>query len=135
MADRLSEPLETLSSWWRVAALATMAAGFAVLILLTMKAYQNAPPIPDKFVERAGAVVFTADDVLAGQQVFLKHGLMDNGTIWGTAAISAPIFRHSPCTSWPSTSLIVSRASVSVAVTLTLHSRRRPQSTVPLPST
>src|SRR5262245_29804711 len=47
-----------------------------------------------------------------------------------TAAISAPIFRHSPCTSWPSTWLIASRASVSVAVTLTLHPRRRPQSTV-----
>src|SRR5215471_12310568 len=60
-----------------------MAAGFAVLILMTVKAYQNAPPIPDKFVDPAGAVVFTVDDVIAGQQVFLKHGLMDNGTIWG----------------------------------------------------
>jgi nitric oxide reductase large subunit len=112
-----------------------MAAGFAVLILLTVKAYQNAPPIPDKFVDPAGAVVFTADDVIAGQGVFLKHGLMDNGTIWATAAISAPIFPHSRCISWLSTSLIGSRASVSVAVTLILHPRRRPQSTVPLPST
>src|SRR5438132_11599225 len=60
MADTLTEPLESLSSWWRVAALATMAGGFAVLILLTVKAYQNAPPIPDKFVNTAGAVVFTA---------------------------------------------------------------------------
>ena len=50
-----------------------MAAGFAVLILLTVKAYQNAPPIPNKFVNPAGAVVFTVDDVIAGQQVFLKH--------------------------------------------------------------
>ena len=46
MADALRDPVESLSSWWRVAALATMAAGFAVLILLTVKAYQNAPPIP-----------------------------------------------------------------------------------------
>ena len=69
-----------------------------MLILLTVKAYQNAPPIPGKFVNPTGAVVFTADDVIAGQQVFLKHGLMDNGTFGATAAISALIFPHSPCT-------------------------------------
>ena len=49
MADALTDPTESLSSWWKVAALATMAAG-GVLILLTAKAYQNAPPIPDRFV-------------------------------------------------------------------------------------
>src|SRR5215470_20069764 len=92
MADTLTEPVESLSSWWRVAALATMAAGFAVLILLTVKAYQNAPPIPGKFVDPAGAVVFIADDVVAGQQVFLKHGLMDNGTIWGHGGYLGPDF-------------------------------------------
>jgi hypothetical protein len=70
MADAATGPMETFSSWWKVAALGTMAAGFAVLILLTVKAYQNAPPIPDKFIDPAGAVVFTADDVIAGQQVF-----------------------------------------------------------------
>src|SRR5215471_106094 len=69
-----------------------MAAGFAVLILLTVKAYQNAPPIPDQFVDPAGSVVFTVDDVVAGQQVFLKHGLMDNGTIWGHGSYLRPGF-------------------------------------------
>src|SRR5215470_1789963 len=92
MADALRDPVESLSSWWRVAALATMAAGFAVLILLTAKAYQNAPPIPERFVDPAGAVVFTAADVIAGQQVFLKHGLMDNGTIWGHGGYLGPDF-------------------------------------------
>src|SRR5215471_14907459 len=92
MADALRDPMESLSSWWRVAALATMAAGFAVLILLTVRAYQNAPPIPGKFVDRTGAVVFTADDVIAGQQVFLKHGLMNNGTIWGHGGYLGPDF-------------------------------------------
>ena len=92
MADALTGPMESLSSWWKAAALGTMAAGFAVLILLTVKAYQNAPPIPDKFVDPAGAVVFTADDVIAGQQVFLKHGLMDNGTIWGHGGYLGPDF-------------------------------------------
>src|SRR5215468_8419264 len=92
MADAATNPMESLSSWWKVAAVVTMAAGFAVLILLTVKAYQNAPPIPDKFVDPGGAVVFTADDVIAGQQVFLKHGLMDNGTIWGHGGYLGPDF-------------------------------------------
>jgi nitric oxide reductase subunit B len=92
MADTLTERLEPLSSWLRVAAIVTMAAGFAVLILLTVTAYQNAPPIPDKFVDPAGAAVFTADEVVAGQQVFLKHGLMDNGTIWGHGGYLGPDF-------------------------------------------
>ena len=52
----------------------------------------EAPPIPDKFVDPAGAVVFTADDVIAGQQVFLKHGLIDNGTIWGHGGYLGPDF-------------------------------------------
>jgi len=135
MADALRDPVESLSFWWRAAALVTMAAGFAVLILLTVKAYQNAPPIPDRFVDPAGGVVFTADNVIAGQQVFLKHGLMDNGTIWGHGGYLGPIFPHNPCTSSLSTSLIASRVSVSAAVTLPSHPRRRPQSTVPSPST
>jgi nitric oxide reductase subunit B len=68
MADAATGSMESLSSWWKVAAIGTMAAGFAVRILLTVKAYQNAPPIPNKFVDPAGAVVITADDVIAGQQ-------------------------------------------------------------------
>src|SRR5262249_61518600 len=92
MADALTGSMESLSSWWKVAALSTMGGGFAVLILLTVKAYENAPPIPDKFVDPSGAVVFTADDVIAGQQVFLKHGLMDNGTIWGHGGYLGPDF-------------------------------------------
>ena len=92
MAEALADTSAAMSSWWRLAALVTMAAGFAVLILLTVKAYQNAPPIPDKFINPAGAVVFTAEDVIAGQQVFLKHGLMDNGTIWGHGGYLGPDF-------------------------------------------
>jgi hypothetical protein len=39
MADALTDRPESVSLWWRAAALVTMAAGFAVLILLTVKAY------------------------------------------------------------------------------------------------
>jgi nitric oxide reductase subunit B len=83
---------DTLSGWWKFAAAVTMVFGFAVLILLTATAYKNAPPIPARFVDPAGAAVFTGEDVTAGQEVFLKHGLMANGTIWGHGAYLGPDF-------------------------------------------
>ena len=78
---------ESLSPWWRRASLLTMALGFAVLILLTTKVYTDAPPIPNKVIDSDGAIVFMGDDVRNGQQVFLKYGLMDNGSIWGHGAL------------------------------------------------
>lgn len=84
--------LESLSHWWKVSAGAAMLLGFAVLILITVKAYQNAPPIPARVIDPAGTVIFTSEDVAAGQQVFLKHGLMDNGTIWGHGGYLGPDF-------------------------------------------
>lgn len=86
---------ETLSPWWRRASLLTMALGFAVLILLTTKVYTDAPPIPDKVAVSNGAIVFTGEDVRNGQQVFLKYGLMDNGSIWGHGALLGPDFSAS----------------------------------------
>ena len=41
---------------------------------------------------RNGAVLFSGDDVRDGQAVFLKYGLMDNGTIWGHGAYLGPDF-------------------------------------------
>ena len=73
------DPAEQLSPWWGRAVAFTFALGFGVLILLTLKAYQNAPPIPERAVESGGAVVFTGDDIRSGQEVFLKYGLMNNG--------------------------------------------------------
>jgi nitric oxide reductase subunit B len=83
---------ETLSPWWRRASVLTMALGFSVLILLTVKVYREAPPIPDKVTGPDGSVLFTGEDIRDGQQVFLKYGLMDNGTIWGHGALLGPDF-------------------------------------------
>ncbi|MDZ4801444.1 MAG: cbb3-type cytochrome c oxidase subunit I [Bryobacteraceae bacterium] len=67
-----------------------MVLGFAVLILLTAKVYQDAPPIPTRVQGADGAILYTGKDIRAGQQVFLKYGLMDNGTIWGHGAYLGP---------------------------------------------
>jgi len=81
-----------LSPWWRHAVILVVIAGFTILIALAAKAYQDAPPIPERIVDPSGRVLFTREDILGGQQVFLKYGLMENGTIWGHGAYLGPDF-------------------------------------------
>lgn len=83
---------ERLSPWWRQAVILVMILGFSVLMGLAIKTYRDAPPIPDKVTSESGDIIFTGQDILAGQQVFLKYGLMDNGTVWGHGAYLGPDF-------------------------------------------
>ncbi|NWH07328.1 MAG: cbb3-type cytochrome c oxidase subunit I [Alphaproteobacteria bacterium] len=69
-----------------------MVLGFTGLILLSVTVYNNAPPIPTRAIAPDGEVVFTADDISDGQAVFLKYGLMNNGTIWGHGGMLGPDF-------------------------------------------
>lgn len=93
----VTQPLTTkdddpLSPWWIRAVLIVMVFGFAGLITITTFAYRNAPPIPLLVVDAHGVTVFSGDDVRDGQTVFLKYGLMDNGSIWGHGAYLGPDF-------------------------------------------
>ncbi|KTD20810.1 nitric oxide reductase subunit B [Legionella lansingensis] len=83
---------EETSPWWRRAVLITMAIGFSILLLLTTKVYQDAPPIPEKVMNPQGNVLFGKKNIMAGQAVFLKYGLMDNGSVWGHGAYLGPDF-------------------------------------------
>ena len=83
---------ERLSPWWRRSVVAVMVVGFSVLIFLTIKVHHEAPPIPDKVVDTRGTSLFGKADIQAGQQVFLKYGLMDNGSIWGHGGYLGPDF-------------------------------------------
>jgi len=67
-----------------------MVIGFGFLIAITALAYRNAPPIPNKVLDAQGNTLFTAEDIGNGQAVFLKYGLMDNGSIWGHGAYLGP---------------------------------------------
>src|SRR4029077_12009581 len=92
MSTATLQATESLSPWWGRAVALVMVVGFSTLILISVKAYENAPPIPAKSVASSGEVVFTAEEVASGQAVFLKYGLMDNGTIWGHGGMLGPDF-------------------------------------------
>jgi len=83
---------EKLSPWWRNSVILILVVGFAVLIWIAVRSYKDAPPIPEKVLTQTGETIFTREDILTGQQVFLKYGLMENGTIWGHGAYLGPDF-------------------------------------------
>ena len=86
------EQKDALSPLWKHALLLTMVCGFTILIWLSARTYRDAPPIPDRVVTPSGETLFTGGDIRVGQQVFLKYGLMENGTVWGHGAYFGPDF-------------------------------------------
>ena len=79
-----------LSPRWRYGALFVFIVGLIILIYLSTIAYRDAPPIPKMVVDQQGKVLFAGGDIQAGQQVFLKYGLMQNGSIWGHGGYMGP---------------------------------------------
>ncbi len=88
----MTEPRETgtLSPWWRHATILVMIGGFSVLSVITVLTYTNAPPIPGRVTDTAGATLFDGPTILRGQEIFLKYGLMEHGTLWGHGAYLGP---------------------------------------------
>jgi nitric oxide reductase subunit B len=81
-----------VSKAWLQAAVLVFLFGFFVLGLLAYRTYQEQPPVPERVVVASGEVVFTRPDVMAGQQVFLKNGLMQYGSVFGHGAYLGPDF-------------------------------------------
>ena len=79
-----------ISKGWFQAAILVFLFGFFVLGFLALRTYQAEPPIPKQVLGPDGSVVFTGADVTAGQQVFLKNGLMEYGSIYGHGAYLGP---------------------------------------------
>ena len=78
-------------TWLQVAGLVVLA-GFFVLVLLAYRTYQSDPPIARSRGRPSGRTVYTGDDIREGQKVFLHHGLMEYGSIFGHGAYLGPDF-------------------------------------------
>ncbi len=89
-AQPLTPDDPALSAWWLRTVLIVIVLGFTGLIAITTLAYRNAPPIPAQIIDAQGSRLFTGQDISAGQAVFLKYGLMDNGSIWGHGGYLGP---------------------------------------------
>jgi nitric oxide reductase subunit B len=79
-----------ISKGWVQAAVLVFVFGFAVLGWLAYRTYMEEPPIPQRVVDPVGNVLFTGADVMSGQQVFLRNGLMEYGSVLGHGAYLGP---------------------------------------------
>lgn len=63
---------------------------FGALLYYGREVYQMAPPVPERILAPGGTVVFTGDDIRAGQDVWRAIGGHELGSIWGHGSYTAP---------------------------------------------
>ncbi len=90
-ASRVREGALVSRGWVQVTALVLLS-GLAILGFLGYRAYTADPPIAAQVRTANGQVVYTGADVTAGQQIFLRNGLMEYGSIFGHGAYLGPDF-------------------------------------------
>lgn len=81
-----------VSRGWVQAVVIVILFGFFVLGFLAYRTYTGEPPIPRQVVDPGGIVLFTRSDIMAGQSVFLRNGLMEYGSVFGHGAYLGPDF-------------------------------------------
>jgi nitric oxide reductase subunit B len=75
-------------NWW-LPLLIIFTASITGVFMIGLHTYTEAPPVPD-FVDRKGAVVYSADDIRNGQMVFQRYALMEYGSMFGDGAYRGP---------------------------------------------
>jgi len=81
-----------ISAGWGQAVIIVFCFGFLVLGLLAYRTYTGEPPIPAKVIDPSGRMLFKRSDIIAGQEAFLRIGLMEYGSIFGHGAYLGPDF-------------------------------------------
>lgn len=72
-----------ISKGWVQGIALVMVFGFLVMGILAYRTYTDAMPQPEKVVAENGEVVYTAEDITNGQQIFLRRGLQQYGSVMG----------------------------------------------------
>ncbi len=78
------------SKGWLQGVALVMIFGFFVMGLLAFRTYTDSMPMPQRVVDADGEVVFTGEDVTSGQQIFLRRGLQQYGSIVGHGGYLGP---------------------------------------------
>jgi nitric oxide reductase subunit B len=89
MTQKAIKPL-LVSKGWIQAVVLVILFGFFVMGMLAYYTYTDEPPIPASVVNQDGTRLFDGNDVISGQEIFLKNGLMEYGSIFGHGAWLGP---------------------------------------------
>ena len=86
------------SGLWKHGLLITLLFGFTVMLVGGWFMYKTRAPIPARVLSTDGTVLFTAEDIQRGQELFRKRDLMNYGSILGHGAYLGPdyTFRQWP---------------------------------------
>jgi nitric oxide reductase subunit B len=79
-----------ISKGWVQGVALVLIFGFFVMGILAFRTYSDSMPLPDRVVSTQGEEVFTAEQVTEGQQIFLRRGLQQYGSIVGHGAYLGP---------------------------------------------
>ncbi|MDI2099533.1 nitric-oxide reductase large subunit [Ruicaihuangia caeni] len=79
-----------ISKGWIQGVALVMIFGFFVMGLLAYRTYTDSMPLPSEVVSTDGEVVYTGEDVTAGQQIFLRRGLQQYGSVMGHGGYLGP---------------------------------------------
>ncbi len=74
------------------AAIMSFLVGMVVLLAGGFSAREELPPYPGKVLGPDGKVLFERKDILEGQDVYQRYGLMDHGSVWGHGSQRGPEF-------------------------------------------
>lgn len=81
-----------VSRGWVQGVILVMLLGFTVMGILAWRTYTDSIPVPDKVTDQSGEVLFTGDDIAAGQELFQNRGLMQYGSVLGHGGYLGPDF-------------------------------------------
>ncbi len=91
--DRQSSKAEiAISKGWVQGVALVLIFGFLVMGVLAYRTYSDSMPLPSQVVSTDGEVVFTEEEITSGQQIFLRRGLQQYGSIMGHGAYLGPDF-------------------------------------------
>ena len=79
-----------VSKAWLQGVALVMIFGFFIMGLLALRTYTDKMPQPEQVVGPGGEVVYTGEDITDGQQIFLRRGLQQYGSIVGHGGYLGP---------------------------------------------
>ena len=81
-----------VSKGWVQGVVLVMLFGFTVMGILAWRTYTDSIPVPGEVTDPSGEVLFTGDDIAAGQELFQNRGLMQYGSVLGHGGYLGPDF-------------------------------------------
>ena len=80
----------TISKGWVQGVALVMIFGFLVMGILAARTYTDSMPQPERVVGENGQTLYTGEDITAGQQIFLRRGLQQYGSVMGHGGYLGP---------------------------------------------